>query len=143
MLAALTVEAGCAAAPTHSVITTGSDRLRTFSVMHELNGNPVTCPAFALSDPVAGRLQGDANDPLEPIWLVTSDVRRLSVVWPGGFTVRLPPDVALVNDHGEVVARIGDWFELSQVRPDDAAGSFDDPYIAAGALFDDCYPYIK
>jgi hypothetical protein len=126
----------------HSVITTDRDGLRTFSVITELDGNPVVCPAFGLVDPVTGNLQGDPAGRSDTVWLVGPDGRHLSVVWPGGFAVRFEPTVALIDDHGKIVASAGDKVTLGQVRPDSHAGTFEDPYVASGALFGGCYPYI-
>jgi hypothetical protein len=136
--------AACAAAETqpHSVITTDRDGLRTFSVVRELDGNPVACAAFTLADPVDGSLQGDPAGRPDTVWLEGPDGRHLSVVWPGGFTVRFDPAVSLVDDLGKVVASAGDPVTLDQVRPDSHAGTFQDPYIASGGLFGGCYPFI-
>ncbi len=41
-----------------------------------------------------------------------------------------------------VVGRAGDRIELSQTRPSDAAGTFDEPYFASGLVFGDCYPVL-
>ena len=127
----------------HSVITTDRDGLRTFSVVTELGGDPVVCPAFGLVDPVAGSLQGDPAGRPDTVWLEGKDGRHLSVVWPGGFTVRFEPDVTLVDDHGKAVASAGDTVTLGQVRADSHAGTFVDPYIASGILFDGCYPFVR
>lgn len=144
-LAVLAV-AGCAsnhspitAAP--NPITAAPNGLRTFSVIHEMNGNPVVCPAFGLVNPVVGTLEGNASDKREPVWLKSADGRRLSVVWPQGFTVRFEPDAVLYNDQGKVVARAGQRTELSQTRAEEHAGTFDDPYIASGLLLGGCYPF--
>lgn len=128
-------------APSRSVITVAPNGLRTFSVIHEMNGNPVVCPAFGLVNPVVGTLEGNASDTREPVWLKTADGRRLSVVWPQGFTVRFEPDAVLYNDQGKVVARAGQRTELSQTRAEEHAGTFDDPYIASGLLLGGCYPF--
>jgi hypothetical protein len=138
------VTSACAAVGggAHSVITTHRDGLRTFSVITELDGNPVVCPAFGLVDPVTGNLQGDPAGRPDTVWLVGPEGLHLSVVWPGGITVRFQPMVTLIDDHGKVVARAGDKVTLGQVRPDSHAGTFEDPYIASGGLFGGCYPYI-
>jgi hypothetical protein len=104
LLVLLTSACGPVAGLTHSVITTDRNGLRTFSVITELDGNPV--------------------------------------VWPGGFTVRFEPTVTLIDDHGKAVASGGAKVTLDQVKPDSHAGTFEDPYIASGGLFDGCYPYI-
>jgi hypothetical protein len=134
----------CAAVgkPSHSIITTDRDGLRTFSVVRELDGNPVVCPAFGLVDPVTGYLEGDPAGRPDTVWLEGPEGRHLSVVWPGGFTVRFEPTVTLIDDQGRVVASAGDKVTLDQVRFDSHAGTSEDPYVASGALFDTCYPYI-
>jgi hypothetical protein len=116
--------------------------LRTFPRTTEVDGNPVACPAFALVDPVDGILRGDPNDPLEPIWIEDAAGRRLSVVWPEGFTVTFEPDAILRDETGTVVAQENGPVELSQVRPDEHRGTFEDPYIASGLLFHGCYAYL-
>jgi hypothetical protein len=138
------VTSACAAAegPSHSVITTDRDGLRTFSVIRELDGNPVVCAAFGLVDPVRGALAGDPDGRPDTVWLQVSDGRHLSVVWPGGFTVRFDPDTTLVDDHRKAVAVAGDTVTLDQVEWDSHAGTFEDPYVASGGLFDDCYPFL-
>ena len=107
--------------------------------MTEKDGIPVACAAFGLVDPVHGTLHGNPADPLEPIWIVASDGRRLSVVWPAGFTVAFEPDAILRDEKGVVVAREDGQVELSQVRWEEHAGTFDDPYLAAGGLLNGCY----
>lgn len=87
LLVALLV-AACAA---HSVISTGPDGFRTFAVVRSNpDGSPVACAAFARTNPVAGILEVQAGA-REPVWLRADDGRRLSVVWPAGFTVRFDP----------------------------------------------------
>jgi hypothetical protein len=41
-----------------------------------------------------------------------------------------------------VVAQENGPVELSQVRPDEHRGTFEDPYIASGLLFHGCYAYL-
>ena len=133
----------CAAVPRqHSVITTDGNGLRTFSVVTELDGNPVVCPAFGLVDPVSGIFQGNPAGRPDRVWLERPEGERLSVVWPGGFTVRFDPVVALLDEHGTTVASAGDTVTLDQVRADSHAGTFADPYIASGILFGGCYPFV-
>jgi hypothetical protein len=136
--------AGCSIlqASPHSVISTGPDGLRTFTWFTESNGMHFACAAFALVDPVRGTLHGDASDPQEPIWIENAAGRRLSVVWPAGFTVTFEPDAVLRDDRGTVMARANGPVKLDQVRPEDHAGSFEDPYIASGGLFQGCYPFL-
>lgn len=47
-----------------------------------------------------------------------------------------------MNEKGTVVAREGELVELPQVDAKANAGTHDDPYIAAGITFDECYPYV-
>ncbi|HEX9549716.1 MAG TPA: hypothetical protein VF971_01335 [Candidatus Limnocylindrales bacterium] len=49
---------------------------------------------------------------------------------------------ALHDESGLVVTRQGELVELSQVEWDSSAGTYEDPYIASGILFDRCYPYV-
>ena len=127
--------AGCA---THPVVSTAADGLRTFAVIRNADGSSPPCAAFGLGDPVSGILRGQAGAP-EPVWLETGDGRRLSVVWPEGFTVRFEPEAVVMSDRGTVVGRAGDRITLDQTRPSDAAGTFADPYLASGLVFGDCY----
>ena len=131
-----------AGADAHSRIVAGPDGLRTFTVVLETGGVPVSCPAFALVDPVHGTLDG-SKGAREPVWIITSDGRHLSVVWPAGFSVRFEPEATLYNEHESVVAAAGKPVELSQTMWNSAAGTFDDPYIAQGLVFGGCYPFVK
>jgi len=113
--------------------------LRTFALLANAD-----CDAMAIDDPVVGQLAGDPGDPREPVWLERADGTRLSVVWPAGFSVRFEPEAILYDERGRVVARAGDTVTLSQVPVAGAGGSFDDPYFAAGILFDGgCYPRAR
>lgn len=123
------------------MIVTHPDGFRTFTVAQEHDGHPVVCPAFAVVDPVRGTFQGGAGQ-REPAWLVDDAGRRLSVVWPEGFVVRFEPLAALYDDRGMVVVRDRQAVELGQVARDSATGSYEDPYIAQGLVFDGCYPFV-
>lgn len=122
-----------------SVIGCTENGLRTFSVIQSQGGIPVACEAYGLVDPVKGTLHGDAAA-REPVWLETADGRHLSVVWPQGFSVRFEPAAVLYDENQKWLASAGRAIELGQVRWDSAAGTFDDPYYAAGILFGGCYP---
>jgi hypothetical protein len=115
--------------------------LRTFTVIRESDGLPVVCPAFGLVSPVTGTFEGQAGA-REPVWIRSEVGQPLSVVWPGGFTVRFEPAAVLYNEDGKPVARAGERTELSQVRRDEHAGTYEDPYVASGILFDGCYPFV-
>jgi hypothetical protein len=119
-------------------ITTGPDGLRTFRWDARAE-----CPAFGVTDPVTGTLEGDPGDALEPLWLRDPTGQRLSVVWPRGFSVAFEPEAVLRNEVGEVVARPGSQVELGQVSFADAAGTYGDPYVAAGLIFSRCYPALR
>ena len=142
-LFAIAILVGCASSHTapRSVITTGPDRLRTFTWVTEEDGGPVGCPAFAAAHPVSGVLRGDPNDPQEPVWLEGQAGTRLSIVWPAGFTVTFEPDGVLRDEKAAIVARAGDRVELGQVDALAKAGTFGDPYIASGLVFNGCYVY--
>lgn len=113
--------------------------LRTFALLPNAD-----CDAMAIDNPVVGQLAGDPGDPREPVWLERADGTRLSVVWPAGFSVRFEPDATLYDEQGRAVARAGDTVTLWQVPVIAASGSFDDPYFAAGILFDGgCYPRAR
>lgn len=115
--------------------TTGT-ALRTFPLWEGAD-----CDAIGVDNPVIGRLEGDPEDPQEPVWLTRADGTRLSVVWPVGFSVRFEPEATLYDEQGRVVARAGESVELGQVSVTKAKGSFEDPYYAAGILFEGCYPH--
>lgn len=136
---------GCAVPPSHgpqSEIVTGADGLRTFTWVSEVDGNPVACPAFGLEDPVRGTLEGTARA-REPISIRSEDGRALSVIWPAGFQVKFEPLAALYSDLDAVVARDGQDVVLGQTRWDEAAGTYEDPYIAHGLVFGGCYSYFS
>jgi hypothetical protein len=130
-----------AACTAHSVISTGPDGFRTFAVVRNSDGSSAACAAFGLTNPVAGILEGQAGA-REPVWLRADDGRHLSVVGPAGFTLRFEPDAAIYTDRSTLVGRAGDRIVLGQTRPEDAAGTFDDPYLASGLVFGDCYPVL-
>jgi hypothetical protein len=66
-----------AACTAHGVINTSSDGLRTFAVIRNPDGSSVPCPAFGLTNPVTGILEGQAGA-REPVWLRADDGRHLS-----------------------------------------------------------------
>lgn len=127
--------------PDRSVIVRGPDRLRTFTVVREIDGAPLLCAAFGVLPAVEGILRGDPASINEPVWLEGDDERRLSIVWPEGFTLRFEPLAVLRDERNLVVAREGDSVVLGQVAQGEAAGTTDDPYIASGIVFDGCYPF--
>ena len=139
LVAALFV-AACGSNTPPSVIVTGADGLRTFTTLTEFQGHPVACPASAVVNPVRGTFAGAAGR-REPAWLIDKDGRELSIIWPGGFSVRFEPMAALYNESGSVVVRERQAVELGQVASDSASGEYDDPYIAQGIVFGGCYPY--
>ncbi len=118
---------------------TGGVPLRTFAWIVGEDGQPAICPAFAVVPPVSGVLRGDPNDPQEAVWLEGQAGTRLSIVWPAGFTASFEPNVVLRDERGTVVAVAGDRVELAQVAPLEHAGTFGDPYLASGLVFQGCY----
>jgi hypothetical protein len=115
--------------------------MRTFAVFREIDGRPVLCTLGAPLEPVTGTLRGDRENRREPVWLEQANGRRLSVVWPDGFTLLFDPQPVLRDERGLVVAREGEIVRLTQVHPSSAAGTFEDPYVASGLLFDGCYSF--
>jgi hypothetical protein len=114
--------------PTGSILP-----LRTFAVLQEQNGVPVSCPAFGLVDPVFGHLDGDGNI-REPVWLRAPDGGHLSVVWPEGFTAVFGSgQLAVADETGFIAIQMGDAVQL-QIMRSSAEGTFDDPYYAYGIL---------
>src|SRR5262245_21617218 len=126
----------------HSRIVTGSDGMRTFTWVTEIGGTPVACAAFGLVDPVHGTLNGGVGE-REPAGIEKGDGTRLSVVWPAGFSVRFEPEVTLYSDKGVRIAGKGEAVELSQTTWQSATGTYDDPYLAQGLVFNGCYPFLK
>lgn len=111
----------------------GAGGIRTFPLR-----DGVMCEAYGLVDPVGGRLV-PGTDPREPAVLETPDGRTVSVVWPEGFSLEPGPPMVLRDDRGREVAREGQGVVLAQTRADDAAGTWDDPYLASGLIFQGCY----
>lgn len=132
----------CERSDPYSAISTRPDGLRTFNTVFVRDGIAVVCGLARAVPPLAGTLEGDDADPLEPVWLVLPDGRRVSVVWSEGFGVVFAPDVVLRDPLGRIVARDGDQVELPQVSLDSATGTFEDPYIAACSVFGETYPYM-
>ena len=137
-LLALGTTVGCV--PGNSAISVGADGMRTFAVMTAKNGDAILCTTGGAIHPLVGTLTGRPGA-REPVWLSLSDGTGVSVVWPHGFTVRFEPGAALYNDRGERVARDGDRVELGQVSRDTHAGTYDDPFVASGIVFDGCYAF--
>lgn len=111
---------GCAGTGTR--ITRGPDGLLTWT------SDAAECQA-AISGPPIGTFQGAAND-AERVWVMAPDGRRLSLVWPGGFTVRFEPDAVLYGPSGVAVARAGDPIDINQAAPEQGATP-DDPMPVA------------
>lgn len=156
-LVALAFAAAACAAPTPSVVPSGSPdgtggpsavpsapaspgpstisfALRTFPWAQEVDGTPVGCDTIGVANPVFGHLAGAfAIDSTDPIWLEAPDGSRLSIVWPEGFTLEFEPAPVIYDQTGAEVARAGDAVML-QVSRADAAGRRDDPYFASGIL---------
>lgn len=132
----------CSLVSSHSEVLTAPDGFRTFTVIREIGGTPVLCPAFGLADPVHGTLDG-SEGAREPIWMKGDAGRQLSVVWPAGFSVRFEPGASLYNEQGRRIGTVGDAIELSQTTWGSATGTFEDPYIAQGLVFGSCYPFVK
>lgn len=125
--------------PSGHTIMVGLDGLRTFTVTTSINGRQLLCTAGGAIPPLVGTLTGRPAGP-EPILLSLADGTVVSVVWPHGFTVRFEPGAALYNDRSERVAKDGDQIVLGQVWRGSHLGTYDDPYIASGIVFDGCYP---
>jgi hypothetical protein len=127
--------------PPPSVITTNPDGLRVYSWVSEWRGVLMSCGGNIRTG-LKARLEGRSDDTTESVWLRANDGRKLSVVWPAGFTVSFDPDAVLWNDRGAMVARATDVVHLMDVHFDDASGTFDDPYIAHGGILDSCYSFF-
>lgn len=143
MAAATLALSGCAILrpAEHSRITAGPDGFRTFNPVLEIDGTPMLCAAFGLINPVHGALAGQQGA-REPAWLLTDDGRLISVVFPQGFLVRFEPEATLYNGSAQI-ARAGEDVELSQTAWPDAEGTYEDPYIASGIVFNGCYPFVE
>jgi hypothetical protein len=119
-------------------IATGLDGLRTFATDPD-----VLCNLGAYVPGFSAVLAGDPND-AERVWLVGANVSpskpRISVVWPQGFHVRFEPDAVLYNERGVPVARQGDEVNFPQANNSMHAGTYEDPYLAYGIIFNGCYP---
>ncbi len=129
-----------ACGPFRSTISTGPDGLRTFTPWTEVNGGPILCNASAAIDPVIGTLRGRVGAQ-EPVWIVTDDDHTLSIVWPAGFLAKFEPAAVLYNDRGERIAVEGDEVIFGQVSRASHAGSYVDPFIASGIVYNGCYPF--
>lgn len=121
----LTVVGGCT--PSHA---TG---LRTSSMTRV-----EMCDLSLVVNSVKGRLRVHPTD-REPVWLEARSGRRISVVWPAGFRIRFGSPSQLLNERLEIVATEGQEVSLDQTRLNEAAGTYDNPYVAHGGLFGACY----
>ncbi len=119
-------------------ISTGPDGLRTFATDPN-----VLCNLGRYLPGESAVLAGDPNDP-ERVWLVGANVApskpRVSVIWPQGFHVRFEPDAVLYNEKDVAVARQGETVAFPQANNSEHAGTYADPYLASGIIFNGCYP---
>jgi hypothetical protein len=142
VLVAASLLVGACQMAARSTIETGPAGFRTFTTPRQNAGAVVTCPDFLAETPLDGKLEGSPDDS-ELVWLRLDDGRRVSIIWPHGFRPIFDGgSPALLNDQGRVVARNGDRVTLVQVRSEEHTGSHDDPYVAAGETFGECYPYV-
>ena len=136
LVVATLLASGCRSTAPVSTITTQPDGLRTFSWTGE-----VLCTLGKAVRPVTGVLRGQRGAE-DPVWLERPDGRRLSVIWPAGFSVAFSPAAELRDDNGNVLGREGQTVTFAQVNLETAAGTFEDPYVASGSVGDGCYPYV-
>ena len=73
-------------------------------------------------------------------WIEGDGGRHQSVLWPEGFVLELEPTPALLSDSGRLIGHDGDPIRLNNTAPDEAAGTFADPYLAHGRTLFGCYP---
>lgn len=80
------------------------------AVQLELNGAPVLCAGGGFVERVT--LHGAADAP-GVTWLEFDDGtdRRETAVWPQGYRARFVPDLEVLDERGDVVAREGDVVE--------------------------------
>ena len=98
---------GCGGTGTRT--SRGPDGLLTWA------SDTASCQVARHPDPPIGTLQGTAGDP-ERVWVVAPDGRRLSIVWPAGFTVRFEPE-AVLYAKGVAVAHAGDPIAINREAP--------------------------
>lgn len=113
--------------------------IRTYPTQHPRPGVSELCPLGLAVDPVIGTFDGNAGASPDKSWLVALDGVDLHIVWPEGFTLGFEPGPVLRDDVSAVVARQGDEVSLQQVGKSDHAGTTDDPYLATGLVFNNCY----
>ncbi len=78
------------------------------------------CPAAQL----AGlRLRG-ATSASPAAWVEDDQGKKLSIIWPNGFSARFDPSVSLIGPRGDVVARDGDVLDLTGGQVDPAYDFF-------------------
>ena len=111
---------GCAGTGTRT--SRGPDGLLTWA------SDTAACQEARDPDPPIGTLQGTSGDP-DRVWVAAPDGRRLSIVWPAGFTIRFEPD-AVLYAKGVAVAHAGDPIAINGEAP------------AQGATPDDPMPVI-
>lgn len=146
VLAAMLLLAGCAGAGSPAPSATASagslpslpagalrEPIRTFALYTPTAGSALACPAYLISPNISGALAGEPGDP-EHVWLVGPSGRRISVVWPAGFSLFFKPEATLYDGSGALFARAGDGILLGQVRAGSHAGTPADPYLAAGLI---------
>ncbi|HEY7598367.1 MAG TPA: hypothetical protein VH741_00450 [Candidatus Limnocylindrales bacterium] len=133
---------GCSpAAWPASEISTDATGLRTYTWVAEWDGVLAGC-GDVMSEGLRGVFEGSAEDPREPVWIVTPG-GRVSVVWPAGFRAAFAAGAQLYDPAGLLVAERGTPVHLMDVAPGSAQGSFEDPYVARGRVFGGCYIYRR
>ena len=123
--------AGCSKAlVTRSTVSDDGSGFRTYTVVSEVDGVPVSCGAYLASPPrLLGTLHGDPTNHSEPVWLTGDGGSHLSMIFPAGFSIEFDPSLVLRDSQGHVKAREGDHLEFNQSLKDHQ-GTFEDPFPA-------------
>jgi hypothetical protein len=73
-------------------------------VQTSINGQPILCAGGGFDGVV---LHGAADDPAIT-WIQFPNGQRDNVIWPKGFGARFTPDLEVIDERGNVVAREGE-----------------------------------
>lgn len=120
---------------THAPRPAGAIHVATDDELVSFGSEGIMCGFASVPDlGPTGVLEGDASDPVWPVWLRAADGSRRFVVWPRDFSVRFDPDATLLDETGKPILYAGSPATLAYPNTDPASGTKDRPYIAESFL---------
>ena len=129
---ALSLFGSCTA---HVPLPSGAIRIPTDESLVSFGSEGIMCGLATVPDlPPTGVLEGDASDPMWPVWLRAEDGSRRYVVWPRDFSVRFDPAATLLDETGKPILYAGSPLVLGSLTTDPSQGTRDRPYVAGSFM---------